>query len=615
MNTGNRSVGPTGPANQASSPAALAAQFDAVRRHCAVGQFGQAEGVLRNILKASAGQPEAMLMLGEVLSAQGRYQDAISILSALLQRWPNVAPVQFCLGSALHGAGRYPEAAKHLRRAIELQPDFAAAHNNLGRALAELGDRPGAVQAYERALALEPTMVQARTNLGIVLLDAGEHDAAIFHLRQGVALKSAVATTHLTLALALERISNFPEALPHYEKAVALDPNLASGWVGLGSALRALGRFAEATAAFEKALAINPDLGAARYALMTLRREHDDVAELARLRRIMANPEGSFYDRGAAGMAAAKMLDDSGHFDEAFAAAMDGNRLTRAGQLAAEIRYDHNWFCGQNDAAMRIFTPEFFAATRNWGNPSELPVFIVGHQRTGTTLVEQICASHSKVYGAGELRDIGQTAAQIQRTAPGHWSETLFRPLADRHVQRLAALAPGKLRVTDKALDILFMLGLIPPLFPNARIIFTHRDGRDTALSLFMQHMDQQVAFATDLLDAGRRWREAERMAAYWARCLPLSMHHVQYETLISDFETEARKLIGFLGLEWEPACLEFHKTERAVLTASAWQVRQPIYDSSVGRWRNYAKHLAPLCGVVGIDPEAPTGARPADIA
>jgi hypothetical protein len=241
-------------------------------------------------------------------------------------------------------------------------------------------------------------------------------------------------------------------------------------------------------------------------------------------------------------------------------------------------------------------------------------VFIVGYYRTGTTLVEQICASHSQVHGVGESHDIPQIAAQIQTLLPGQWTPDLFRTLADRYVERLAALAPGKLRVADKMLDNIYRLGMIAAMFPRARVIFTHRDGRDAALSTFMQHFGPEIAFATDLLDTGRRWHETGRMSAYWSRCLPLSMHHVQYETLIGDFESEARKLIEFLGLDWEPACLEFHKTERAVLTASVWQVRQPLYDSSVGRWRNYAKHLAPLCAAMGLDHEAPSGTRPADI-
>lgn len=162
--------------------------------------------------------------------------------------------------------------------------------------------------------------------------------------------------------------------------------------------------------------------------------------------------------------------------------------------------------------------------------------------------------------------------------------------------------------------DNIYLLGLIATMFPGARVIFTHRDGRDTALSVFFQRFARQVAFASDLLDAGRRWHEAERMAAYWAKVLSLRVHHVQYETMVGDFESEARQLIAFLGLAWEPACLEFYKTERAVRTASTWQVRQPLYDSSVGRWRNYEKHLAQLCAAIGVAPDAPTGTRPANL-
>jgi hypothetical protein len=190
----------------------------------------------------------------------------------------------------------------------------------------------------------------------------------------------------------------------------------------------------------------------------------------------------------------------------------------------------------------------------------------------------------------------------------------MFRGLGDRHVQRLAALAPGKLRVVDKMPDNIYMLGLIATMLPRARVIFCHRDGRDAALSVFFQRFARQVAFATDLVDAGRRWHEAERVATYWSGCLPLRAHHVQYETLVGDFESEAKKLIAFLGLEWEPACLEFYKTERAVRTASTWQVRQPLYDSSVGRWRHYEKYMAPLGGAISVALDAETGARPADL-
>ncbi|MGO9740437.1 MAG: sulfotransferase family protein [Roseiarcus sp.] len=289
----------------------------------------------------------------------------------------------------------------------------------------------------------------------------------------------------------------------------------------------------------------------------------------------------------------------------------------RACRQAKNIRYDQEAFRAGVDALIRVFTLEFFARTRDWGNPSELPVFIVGHFRTGSTLIEQIAASHSEVHALGESKEILRIAAEIHRIErrPDRWTAGLFRDLADRNLEGLAAAAPGKRRAVDKMLDNIFHLGLIAVMFPRARVIFTHRDGRDAALSVFMRQFGEHVDFATDLIDAGRRWRESERMAAYWTRCLPLPIHHVRYETLIDDFETEAPKLIEFLGLAWEPACLEFYKTKRVVRTESLWQVRQPLYDRSVGRWRHYAKHLGPLCEVIGIDPDAPTGARPADIA
>jgi len=585
------------------------------RQHCAAGDFAAAERLCEQMLRTAPEHPQVVQLRGEMLWAQGRHQEAIAMLAPLVARHPRAASAHFALGNALHSAGRYSEAEKHLRHAVALEPRFAGAHCNLGLALAQLGDSEGAIQAYERALALEPNLAVARANLGVALLNANKPNDALDHLRRAAALNPAAVNNQLFLALALQQIGKVAEALSCYERTVALDPNLALGWIGLGSVLRALGRFAEAATAFEKALAIDPELGAAHHGLATVRRAVADAAELDRLRRIMASPAGSAADRGTAGMAMAKILDDAGRYDEAFAAAIEGSRLSRAAQLAANIRYDHESFRTKNDALMRVFTPDFFARTRDWGNPSELPVFIVGYFRTGSTLVEQICASHSQVHVVGESRNMPEIAAQVQRTVPEQWTANLFRALADRHVEHLAALAPGKLRVVDKMLDNVYRLGMIAAMFPRARVIVTHRDGRDAALSVLMHQFGQEVAHATDLLDAGRRWHETERVTAYWTRCLPLSMHHIQYETLVGDFENEARKLIDFLGLSWEPACLEFYKTERAVSTASAWQVRQPLYASSVGRWRNYAKHLGPLCGVLCIDPEAPTGTRPADIA
>jgi tetratricopeptide (TPR) repeat protein len=603
------------------------------------------------MLATAPGHPQILLMLGEILSATGRHEAAIAALTPIVERWPNAGPARFCLGNALHAAGRLPEAAAELRRAIELQPHFAGAHSNLGLVLDEMGDREGAIRAYERALLIEPDQAEARANLGTALLHTGKYDDAVLHLRRAVALRPRLADNHYFLGVALQRrdahaeaarcfraaIAVKPhfaeahcylgaalvsqdkvaEALPCYEAAVADKPDLLAGWIGLGSAQRALGRFHDAIRSYERALSIDPDSGFAHRALATCRQAEGEEAELDRLHRILANPAGNAEDRGSAGLAIAKIYDDAGRYDQAFAAASEGNALLRAAQHAAGVDYDHAALCAHHDALMCIFTGATLRATIDWGNPSELPVFIVGYFRSGTTLVEQICASHSQVFGAGELYDIRQIVTELQHHTPSpqHWSPHIFRSYADRYLQRLKGLAPGSLRVVDKMPDNLFLLGQIATMFPRARVIFCHRDGRDAALSVFFQHFARDVAFSTDLADAGRRWRECERMAAHWSDALPLPVHHVQYETLVGDFENEAKRLIAFLGLAWEPGCLEFFKTERAVRTASTWQVRQPLYSSSVGRWRNYARHLASLCAATGLDRDATTGARPADLA
>ena len=607
---------PRAPNGTLADEAARTAQFARIQALCDAGELVAAERLCRQILKAAPGHPRAIRTLGEIFLLQGRHEEAIASLAPLVALYPDAGSARFRLGAALNAAGRHEEAARHLRRALELQPRFAGGHCDLGLALEKLGDGAGAIEAYERAVALAPDFPAARGNLGAALAKAGKFRDAVPHLRRACEAYPDAAKIHLLLGQALSQLAEEAQALRCYEKAVAVDARLVDGWAGLGASLRALGRFPEAAKAYERALAIDPQARAAVYGLSTIQHGITDAAELDRLRRTSANPDIITENRQAAAMALVKKLDESGRYDEAFAAAVEGNRLARAAQEAADIRHDHDGTRAGVDAVMRAITPEFLAGARDWGNPTELPVFIVGFFRTGSTLTEQICASHSRVHGIGESDQIPELVAEIHRTEPrpSHWTARMFKDLADRHLERLTALAPGKLRVVDKMLDNVYHLGLIATLFPRARVIFTHRDGRDAALSVFLRQFGERVAFATDLIDIGRRWRETERMASYWARCLPLPMRHVQYETLIGDFEAEARKLIEFLGLAWEPACLEFFKTERAVQTLSAWQVRQPLYSSSVGGWRHYAKHLGPLCEALGIDPDATTGARPADI-
>jgi hypothetical protein len=219
--------------------------------------------------------------------------------------------------------------------------------------------------------------------------------------------------------------------------------------------------------------------------------------------------------------------------------------------------------------------------------------------RSGTTLVEQIASSHPDVFGAGELRDIGNIAASLRVT---ECERGPIKDAAGKQLDRLRVLGGSALRVIDKMPENVERLGLIATLFPSARVILCRRDPRDTCLSCFFQRFSAGNLFSFDLVQCGRHHVHTDRLIAHWLKVLPLRMLEVQYEDLVADLEGQSRRIISFLGLPWNAACLDFHRTERTVQTASDWQVRQPIYTRSVGRWRNYERHLGPLFEALGLN-------------
>ena len=364
-----------------------------------------------------------------------------------------------------------------------------------------------------------------------------------------------------------------------------------------------MGRFDEALDCFRRALELDPDLPEAHRSLATTGERAGDDEQLRRLQTVLASPERSVLDRVAAGFALGGLLDNADRYDDAFPAFARANALYRQYRAEAGERFDADALRRETDGLIGVGSAEFFSRVGAWGNPSELPVFIVGMPRSGTTLIEQIAASHSQVFGAGERREIGAIATALTAhntdRAVNAWDPVFARAQADRHAAWLQALGGASVRVIDKMPDNVFTLWLIAALFPSARVILSQRDPRDTALSCYFHKFTDGHPFAYDLADCGHRALEVERLATHWLRVLPLEMLVVDYEELVADPEGESRRLIEFLGLDWEPACLDFHKTQRPVFTASSWQVRQPMFTRSIGRWRHYERHLGPLLEVL----------------
>jgi tetratricopeptide (TPR) repeat protein len=621
--------------------AGLASELATAFGHHQAGRLERAAALYRKVLNKEPDNPHALHLLGVIAFAEGRPERAIQLIGRAVAVLPDVAEAHSNLGNAQHAAGRLAVACASYRRAIALQPDFAPAHNNLGRVLWEEGDFAAALECCERAVELAPLLAETHNNLGNALRGLGRFEEAEAALRRSLQLDPDNAARHTNLGNVLADLKRFEEAGACYRRALTLDPrfipahyalatrrrlagdmkaavesyhtvlSLSPGqpvaWNDLGTALRALGRFGEAGDAFRRALAINPDFADAYRNLANCRQLAADEQEISRLSALAAKLDLPNEERAAAGFAMAKALDDADRFDEAFAAYEQANQMYRTSRAARGERFDAEALRRQIDEAIDAFTPAFLASVAGWGTPSELPVFVLGMPRSGTSLVEQIASSHSRVFGAGELRDIGGLAAELE-TAPG---QATVRRLADAHLDRLRTLGRGADRVIDKLPDNVFMLGVIATFFPAARIIFCRRDPRDICLSCYFQKFSPgQLIFSYDLADCAKRYLETERLTAHWRQVLPVQMLEVEYEALVADLKGESRRLIAFLGLEWEPACLDFHRTQRTVTTASGWQVRQPLYDRSVGRWREYEHHLAPLLEALNhteVDPENET--------
>jgi tetratricopeptide (TPR) repeat protein len=601
--------------------------------HHQAGRVERAEALYRKALAKDPDHAEALHLLGVIAYQRGQIAAAIELIDRALPELHDLPEAHLNLGNALRAAGRLVEAADSYQRAIALEPDYGMAHSNLARALNDRGIFEAALESARRAIALIPDFLGAQLNCAAALQGLERFAEVEAPLRRALELQPDDAKLHSDLGGVLTELDRFDEAVACHQRAIALNPNdamvhyalgwtqywaqdlersetslrqalsirpeFAHAWQFLGSVISTHGRFEEASACYRRALEIDPDLpGAHQYLAMMGQRARDE-AQLERLRALLASPDRSTSDRIVAGFALGALLDNADRYDEAFPYFAAANTLVRQQRAEVGERYDPDALQREVDRLITVFTPTLFSAVAGWGNPSQVPVFIVGMPRSGTSLVEQIAASHSRVFGAGELEDVSRIAATIhaaERDLPADQLDPdLVRRLADGYVAHLQSLGAGAARVIDKMPDNIFHLGLIAVLFPAARIILCQRDARDTCLSCYFHLFADRGVFTYDLADCGRQFLEVDRLATHWLGELPIEMLVIDYEALVADLEGESRRLIEFLGLDWEPACLDFHKTERPVFTGSYWQVRQPLYTHSVERWRNYERHLGPL--------------------
>jgi tetratricopeptide (TPR) repeat protein len=609
--------------------------FDALHRLGLIrlqqGRFGDAAKLFRRALKVERASADAHHHLGVALSGLRRHEEAIERYSHALSLCPNVAEAHNNLAYSLQALGRMEQAMIHYETALSIRPDYPEARNNLGIVCQALGRSAEAMAHYEKALGARPNYADAHKNLGNLLGAAQRYDEAASHYRAALAARPGDAECYLALGniqrgldrpedslayyeralahdpasvpalnglgIALHMLGRSEQAIHHHERALAIKCTDAEAYSGLGSANQALGRLTEARIAFERAVEFAPGKAGGYWNLANSRRFSRDDPYLARMERAKKQLSLNVEEEIDLLFALGKAFADVGDLERSFESLLAGNSLKRT-----QIAYDEPTALSRLDRIRTTFTSEFLHERHGLGDSSDAPVFIVGMPRSGTTLVEQILASHPMIFGAGELRVIASLAERVIGAnglsfpeAVSEMSGEDLRWIASEYLRAVRLFAPAAERITDKMPGNFMLAGFIHLALPNARIIHVRRDARDTALSCFSILFARGHEFTYDLPELGRYFAAYHRLMDHWRDVIPGVMLEVCYEELVADIDSQARRLIAHCGLEWDETCLEFYRTERSVRTASANQVRLPIYGSSVGRWRHYERQMQPF--------------------
>lgn len=570
-----------------------------------LGLLQESERCSRRALAVQANHPLAHHTLGAALQDQGKGAEALSCYRAAIRLQPDLVEAHYFLGNALREQGQLREAVKCYREAIRLRADFLEAVSNLGATLRHLGQYQEALQLLQRARSINPNSPHVLTNLGAVLVAIDRSEEAIPYFAAAMARDPRFFDAHYLLAHTWQYLGRFDHALTSYRVALELQPNEPSAIAGIAEILEVRGAVSDAKALIQPLIesgTTNVRVLVVYGALARHSHERESAAALIETHVARRSPNGA--EQIPLHYALGKLYDTLSEYDRAFAQYDLAKRKIRAQEEESFRRRNP----AKQTARLRAWTETgdaaYWASLPRATNRDERPVFVVGMQRSGTTLAEQILASHPVVHGAGELKDVGRigdalrqelgTGARYPRCLSAVTPEILDRA-AQRYLDRLDALGPGALRIVDKMPGNFLRLGLISLLFPKARIIHMMRDPLDTCLSIYFQKFNTVNSYAFDLGDLGRHYRAYRHLMSYWRETLAIPLLEVQYEELVTEPESQIRRLIAFCGLEWDPRCLRFHEIQRDVNTPSYEQVRRPMYTGSIGRWRDYERHLGPL--------------------
>jgi tetratricopeptide (TPR) repeat protein len=582
----------------------LPAALDRVSRLLNNDPAGAGE-LARKILERYPGEVNAATLLAASMRLQGRVHHALKLIQDINERTPDFALAQQELGFSLAALKRSQPAISALERALALQANLPLALHALAGLYAGQGEFQQAMTRLEQCLEFAPDFHAARFDYVRALFMGLEYERALEEIDRLLQARPDDLSWLLQRARILVRIGRFEPAARIYKRVLERHPGMARAHLSHGHALKALGRREDCVAAYQESCRIQPGLGEAWWSLSELKNYRFVESELGAMRRELELLDSRSPEFVHMCFALGKALEHERQYDEAFSFYARGNEARRRGL---------SWDADAHDASLRrtmqLFDHAFFDRRRGHGCSSDEPVFIVGLPRSGSTLLEQILASHSRVDATMELPNIVSMARRLEGPGgrSGHprypdvlagMDEARFRELGEEYLRQTRILRGKASLFIDKMPNNFLHIGLIRLILPRARIIDARRQAMACCFSAFTQLFARGQEFSYSLNEIGRYYRGYEELMRHWQRELPDWILRVQYEDLVTDTERQIRRMLEFCGLEFEPACLEFHASGRPVRTASSEQVRQPIYTAAVEHWRHFRRHLDPLAAAL----------------
>ena len=538
------------------------------------------------------------LQLNEVIQlySSGFIEDALLKIAALIKNYPYEPSLFNICGICFGAIDDQESAVLNFKKAINLNPKYPEAQYNLGATYHKMGQLNNAIESYSKAITINNAYPTAHNNLGQILLELGKFDNAIEHFEWAISFKPDFAEAHNNLGAALQKLRQFDDSLLSYEKAVTVNPKYAQALNNLGILHQTLGKKKSAIDYYKKAISIREDFASAHQNLSGLKKYTKIDEQVKTMELLLSNEKLNQSEKVYLNFALAKVYDDLGEHEKLFKFLHEGNRLRNLELNFSLDKYRDNYSFFKNlFSSSAVIKSEPLASKKS---PIR-PIFIVGMPRSGTSLVEQIIASHSKVYGAGELHTITKIVNDLYKDDLAIDKENMsevFLSIQEKYIDSLSNLKVSEKIITDKWPLNFQYIGFILKSFPNAKIIHLKRNSMAICWSIYKHYFsDEGNGWAYNINDLTGFYGLYIELMDYWHKLYPNQIYDLCYEDLTNNQEEETRKLLKYCELDWDENCLKFQDNNRIVMTASALQVRKKMYQGSSDQWKRYKTYLQPL--------------------